>query len=261
MNNALKQVEVFNLAMDSQIADESGIGASYRGEDKARTYVEQRFVSELMSLLHERQVEAINRVMREERPSRSLEVAPGPGRLTRDVAPSGKLICLEFNEGMICEGKRHCKESVQWRQGNAFELPFDEGDFDFAYSFRFIRHFHRADRQRLYSQLHRVLRPEGILVFDAVNAQVSLPLRLANPNNYPIYDKLYDSQYELKRELTDAGFEVLRIVPVQKWFHAQSKAQNLLGPRSRKLCRWAVRGLERMRRGPALEWIITCRRA
>jgi ubiquinone/menaquinone biosynthesis C-methylase UbiE len=115
-----------------------------------------------------------------------LEVAPGPGRITRDVAPAGELVCLEYNEGMIAEGRRCCGEHVRWVQGNAFELPFGEGEFGFAYSFRFVRHFHRADRDRLYAQLRRVLEPGGWLVMDAVNARVSAPIRDANPEAYPI---------------------------------------------------------------------------
>ena len=95
---------------------------------------------------------------------------------------------------------------------------------------------------------------------DAVNAQVSAPLRAADPASYPIYDKLYENEAELKAELADAGFELLRAEPVQRWFPLQYRLQILLGPRSPFLCRAAIRGLEKLRRGPALEWIVTCRR-
>jgi ubiquinone/menaquinone biosynthesis C-methylase UbiE len=239
---------------------ENEIQSAYRGSETAQKYVAERFVSELYRLLHERQVCAVQRVMDEARPNRTLEVAPGPGRLTRDVRPTGELVCLEYNEGMIAEGKAACPSSVKWIQGNAFELPFGQ-QFDFLYSFRFVRHFHREDRGRLYEQFRKVLRPGGWLVLDAVNQVVSEPLRQANPAAYPIYDKLYRNEEELRTELAEGGFEVERIVPVQRWFGPQSKAQMLLGPRSRLLCRWAIRTLERMRRGPALEWIVTCRRA
>jgi SAM-dependent methyltransferase len=244
----------------TQIDTERGVQSAYSGCDKAAQYVQQRFVAPLMELLHVRQVGAVQRVMEEVRPRRTLEVAPGPGRLTRDVRPSGELVCLEYNEGMIAEGRAACDPSVQWVQGNAFELPFGE-EFDFLYTFRFVRHFHREDRNRLYAQFRKVLRPGGWLTFDAVNAVVSEPLRKASPESYPIYDKLYRSQDELRKELEDEGFEVARIEPVQRWFSLQSRAQVLVGPRSERLCRWIVRGLESLRRGPALEWIVTCRRA
>jgi ubiquinone/menaquinone biosynthesis C-methylase UbiE len=242
------------------LATEAEIQDSYRDPDVAKQYVERRFTSELMALLHERQVAAVHRVMSELQPRRTLEIAPGPGRVTRDVEPVGELVCLEFNEAMIAEGRPACGPHVQWIQGNAFELPFHDSEFDFAYSYRFIRHFHRDDRRRLYEGILRVLRPGGRLLFDAVNALVSAPLRAANPEAYPIYDKLYESQDELRQELTDAGFEAEQIEPVQRWYPLQYQAQLLLGPRSRWLCRRVIRALERLRRGPALEWIVTSRK-
>lgn len=242
------------------LATENEIQSAYRGSETAQAYVAQRFVSELNRLLHERQVAAVQRVMDELRPEQTLEVAPGPGRITRDVRPAGQLVCLEYNEGMIAEGKANTPPSVQWRQGNAFELPFEQ-EFDLLYSFRFVRHFHREDRGRLYEQFRKVVRPRGWLVLDAVNAVVSRPLREANPADYPIYDKLYVGEQELREELAAEGFEVERLMPVQRWLSLQSRAQVLLGPRSRLVCRWVIRSLERLSRGAPLEWIVTCRRA
>jgi ubiquinone/menaquinone biosynthesis C-methylase UbiE len=236
------------------------IGAAYEGREIAARYVDRRFVSELNRLLHDRQVEAVHWAGELARPEWTLEIAPGPGRVTRDVRLPGRLVCLELNEGMIHEGRRACGEAARWTRGNAFELPFAPR-FDLVYSFRFIRHFHREDRQRLYSRIHRVLRPGGCLVFDAVNRLVSEPLRKAEPEAYPIYDKLYDDVKGVRAELAASGFEVVRVVPVQRWLSAQYRAQVLLGPRSPWLCRVAIRALERLGRGPALEWIVTCRRA
>lgn len=241
------------------LATEAEIQQSYQDPVTAQGYVENRFVAPLTRLLHERQVGAVNRAIRGIHPRRTLEVAPGPGRVTRDVQNTGELTCLEFNEGMITEGRRCCSERVQWVRGNAFEMPFEAADFDFAYSFRFVRHFHRGDRDRLYAELRRILKPGSLLVLDAVNEQVSGPLRQANPAGYPIYDKLYRDTDELTTELGAAGFEVVRLESVQRWFAMQYRAQVLLGPRSQLLCRLAVQALEHMRRGPALEWIVTCR--
>jgi ubiquinone/menaquinone biosynthesis C-methylase UbiE len=235
------------------------IQESYQGDKVAAEYVRVRFQSELMALLHERQLATVQGVMANGI-ERTLEIAPGPGRITRDVKPSGALVCLEFNEGMIEKGREVCAAGVQWVRGNAFELPFRE-EFDFVYSFRFIRHFHRDDRERLYAQVRKVLKPRGWFVMDAVNEKVSGPLRAADPEAYPIYDKLYRDEAELRSELSAAGFEVVCVEPVQRWFRWQYRAQILLEPRSRTLCRWAIRILERLRRGPALEWIVTCRRA
>jgi ubiquinone/menaquinone biosynthesis C-methylase UbiE len=242
------------------ISSEDEIQQAYSGRDNATRYVDRRFVAPLMEMLHKRQVAAVERVLREQQPRRTLEVAPGPGRLTRDVRPAGKLVCLEYNNEMIAAGQTACNSAVQWVQGNAFELSFNQ-EFDFLYTFRFVRHFHRADRDRLYEQFRRVLKPGGWLVFDAVNAAVSAPLRAARPEDYPVYDKLYCDEAELKAELAAAGFAIVRLCGVQRWFSVQSRVQVLIGPHSRRLCSWIIHGLELLRRGPALEWVVTCRRA
>ncbi len=243
-----------------QIASEAGIQSAYSDAKTAKQYVETRFTDELNSLLHDRQVAVINRAIAHAQPRRVLEIACGPGRLTRDIRPASQLSCLEFNTEMLRIARQACSPEISWVRGNAFQLPLADR-FDMVYSFRFIRHFHRVDRDRLHAEIHRVLNPGGLLVFDTVNAVVSRPLREANPGAYKIYDKLYDSQQAVCDEMRAVGFTVESFEPVQRWLGPQYQAQVLLGPRNRWLCRTVIRTLERLRRGPALEWIVTCRRA
>ncbi|HXG09734.1 MAG TPA: class I SAM-dependent methyltransferase, partial [Gemmataceae bacterium] len=153
--------------MTTGISDEAGIKASYQGEAVAGEYVARRFASELYRLLHERQVAAVQRVIDRVQPGYILEIAPGPGRLTRDLRPTGTLVCLEYNEGMIAQG-RAAAGWAAWVRGDGFRLPFDQ-IFDLVYTFRFVRHFRRSDRERLYVQVRRVLKPGGYFVLDAVN--------------------------------------------------------------------------------------------
>jgi SAM-dependent methyltransferase len=144
-------------------------------------------------------------------------------------------------------------------RGDGFRLPFGPA-FDLVYSFRFIRHFLRPDRERLYGEVRRVLQPGGHFIMDAVNERVSRPLRQAHPEDYPIYDELYQED-ALRRELAGAGLQVMTLEPVQKFFGWQSGSQILLGPRANWLNRWVIRALERLPGRNPLEWIVTCRRA
>ncbi|HTK74235.1 MAG TPA: class I SAM-dependent methyltransferase [Gemmataceae bacterium] len=242
------------------LATECEIQSAYRGGDTAARYVRDRFMAPLHGLLHDKQVRSVQGLIDRVRPQSVLEIAPGPGRITRDVRPVGALVCLEYNEGMIAEGRAACGDHVQWVRGNAFDLPFAAGEFDFAYSFRFVRHFHLADRRRLYDGIRRVLKPGGHFVMDAVNERVSGPLRRRDPAEYPIYDELYTPD-RLRAELADAGFDVVRLEPVQKCFGWQQRSQILLGPRANWLNRLVIRGLERLPFRDGLEWIVTCRRA
>ena len=241
------------------LSSEADIQNAYSGSKVAEAYVAGRFESELNRILHRKQVATVNNVMMEHLPVRSLELAPGPGRVTRDVMPTGTLTCLEFNAGMIEQGKQNCLNVNDWVQGNAFELPFNE-PFEFVYTYRFIRHFRHDDRQRLYSQIKNVLTPGGFLVFDAVCERVAQPIRQSAPNDYPIYDKLYQ-RGELLKELSAAGFRITKLVAVQKCFRLQYLSQVLIGPRLHWLNRLIVGGLECLPRRDGLEWIVVCRRA
>jgi ubiquinone/menaquinone biosynthesis C-methylase UbiE len=168
------------------------------------------------------------------------------------------VVCLEYNEGMIKYGQPACDGKAVWVRGNGFQLPFAQV-FDLVYSFRFVRHFHRKDRERLYAEIRRVLKPGGSFVMDAVNEHVSGPLREGNSDDYPIYDKLYRPD-ELHSELTEAGLVPLQMHAVQKRYGWQFRSQVLLGPRVNWLNRLVIRALERLPGRDGLEWVVTCRR-
>ena len=78
---------------------------AYRDETVARTYVGNRFREPLGALLHARQVSALRRVIERQRPRRTLEIAPGPGRLTAEVARmvGGRGIAVEASAQMLAE--------------------------------------------------------------------------------------------------------------------------------------------------------------
>jgi len=230
---------------------------AYRDRRVAKQYVEERFASELNRLLHDGQVAALQALLHRARPARILEIAAGPGRLTRDLRPTGPLTCVEYNEGMIEEGRAACGDRARWIRGDGFRLPVGQV-FDLVYAFRFIRHFKRVDRTRLYAEVHRVLNHGGYFALDAVNERVSRPLRQRHPEQYPLYDELYTAE-GLRNELQQAGFEVTALEPMQKYFRWQYRSQVFLG-RANWLNRFVIRALERLPRRDGLEWVVICRR-
>lgn len=237
------------------------IKEAYRDAIVAREYIDTRFVEPLGALLHDRQVAVVRRTMSAERPKLTLELAPGPARLTAAVTSgtAGRLIALDASAEMLAEARRRLARvaTVSLVHGDAFQLPFAR-QFDLAYSFRLIRHFERAERARLYAELHRVIKPGGLLIFDAVNEVVSAPLRRARPSEYRHFDALL-SEPRLREEMTQAGFAVVSMVGVQHRFKIMSRLQVLIAPRSRRLARLAMEALDRSG-GEPLEWILTCQR-
>lgn len=236
---------------------------AYRDDQVAARYIENRFREPLGAMLHARQAQALCRLVRDVRPRDVLEIAPGPARLTVDV---GRVLrrpgtAVDASAAMLAQARQRLRTAgVAWRcvNGDAFSLPFG-CEFDLAYSFRLVRHFERPERVRLYREIARVLRPRGLFVFDAVNADVSAPLRgAAAPGEYEHYDALL-TQPELEAELRDSGLHVQSLEGVQRRYRALSRAQVLIAPRSRPLARAAMEIIDRLG-GPPLEWIVTCRR-
>jgi ubiquinone/menaquinone biosynthesis C-methylase UbiE len=245
------------------ISGQAALREAYRDETVARTYLENRFVEPIGALLHDRQLEAVLRVIDRERPQRILELAPGPARLTRDVARRSRThgVMVDASGEMLAEAKRRLADDAdRWRavQGDAFALPVI-GCVDLVYTFRLIRHFEAADRERLYREIARVLRPGGSLVFDAVNARVSERLRAAAPSAYQHYDALLTPD-ALGEELTSAGFTLLELQGVQHRYTLLHRLQVLVAPRSRRIARFLIDRIDALG-GEPLEWVAICRRA
>lgn len=246
------------------ITGPTAVRDAYRDDIIARQYVGERFAQPLGAMLHARQVRALNRLIREERPRDILEIAPGPGRLTAAVAgavPCRRVI-VESSAQMLAEAQRRLAHGADcWHlvQGDAFHLPLG-ATFDLVYVFRLIRHFHARERRELYRQIVRVLRPGGALMFDAVNEAVSAPIRAcARPGEFEHYDALMRPDV-LASELLDSGLELRSLEGVQHRYPVLARLQTLVAPRLRPLARVAIELTDRFGGGPPLEWIVTCRR-
>ena len=237
---------------------------AYRDDNVAKSYIENRFRRPLGYLLHQRQLGVLRTVIGEIAPKRVLEVAPGPARLTMEVAGmlKGGGVAVDASRQMLAEAAPRLKSAGThpWvlAQGDAFCLPL-VGPFDMAYTFRLIRHFDRPERVKLYKELARVLRPGGVLVFDAINEEESAPMRVGGSPALQHYDALLNPTL-LREELAEAGFIGMELTGVQHRYALQYKVDVLLSPRSYALSRLALELIDRSPGGKPLEWVVTCRR-
>jgi len=56
------------------------------------------------------------------------------------------------------------KEQLTFVQGDALNLQFADGSFDAVFSHKVLHQFNRDDRKKMISEIHRVLKPKGIVV-------------------------------------------------------------------------------------------------
>ena len=95
---------------------------------------------------------------------RVLDVACGTGALARAAADrvgsAGTVAGLDINPGMLAVAARNASQ-IQWRQGTADSLPYDDGSFDVVLSQFGLMFF--EDRHATLREMLRVLWPGGRL--------------------------------------------------------------------------------------------------
>jgi demethylmenaquinone methyltransferase/2-methoxy-6-polyprenyl-1,4-benzoquinol methylase len=102
--------------------------------------------------------------------ARVLDVGCGTAELTlvlaRMVGPGGRVVGVDFSEGMLAVGRAKVARSpladrIELRHGDALDLPFAAGTFDAAASAFVMRNV--ADLDRALAEMARVVRPGGRL--------------------------------------------------------------------------------------------------
>jgi ubiquinone/menaquinone biosynthesis C-methylase UbiE len=231
----------------------------YQDQRVVDEYLRRRTAQPLNNLLHTSQVEFLNRVLREHRPERVLEIAPGPARLTAELDFAGSVVALDFSPAMLRTARARLRERGRsWSvvRGDAFTLPFADDTFDMLFTLKFVRHFQPEDRTRLYREVQRVLRPGGFFVLDGQNRAVSLPHRQSKGlDRYPIYDVLYDRE-EMVKEFEAARFKVLRVDGMVNHFALQQKINRLRRVGLSGLARVLIRAAESVPSRNPSTWMV-----
>jgi ubiquinone/menaquinone biosynthesis C-methylase UbiE len=93
-------------------------------------------------------------------PARTLDVACGTGFLTRHL--HGEVVGLDQSASML-EVASEQAPHVEFVQGDALELPFDDDSFDRVFASYFYCHLEDDDRRRFLAEVRRVA-PELVVV-------------------------------------------------------------------------------------------------
>jgi ubiquinone/menaquinone biosynthesis C-methylase UbiE len=94
-----------------------------------------------------------------------LEVGPGPGYVSIEMArllSEVEIIGLDLSDTMIEIARRNAdeygvSERVEFRQGDASEMPFEASSFDFVISCGSLHHW--KEPARVFEEIHRALKP------------------------------------------------------------------------------------------------------
>jgi SAM-dependent methyltransferase len=142
-----------------------------------------------------------------------LDVACGPGVVTAALAPgAASVVAFDATEQMLEKARSRCAKAglanVDFKCGDAENLPFTAGQFDGVVTRLAVHHF--ADPQRALGEMFRVLRRGGTaVVVDIVSSPDPAESNLQNA-----IERLRDPSHvrmlpaaELDAAMTRAGFE------------------------------------------------------
>ncbi|MCL5995632.1 MAG: class I SAM-dependent methyltransferase [Chloroflexi bacterium] len=98
---------------------------------------------------------------------RVLEIAPGPGYFCIELAKLGhyQITGLDISKTFIEIARKNAVEAgfnIEFRQGDAANMPFEAGTFDFLFCQAAFKNF--TQPVRAIAEMYRVLRPGGVAV-------------------------------------------------------------------------------------------------
>ena len=146
--------------------------------------------------------------------ARTLDVACGTGFLTRHLP--GEVVGLDQSESMLDESRRQAP-NAEFIQGDALDLPFEDGSFGRVFTGHFYGHLEGANRERFLTEARR-LAPELVIVDSALREDVEPVERqeriLNDGSRWEVYKRYFEPD-ALAEEL--GGGETLH---AGRWFFA-----------------------------------------
>ena len=159
-----------------------------------------------------------------------LEVAPGPGYLAIELAKYGsyKVTGLEISKTFIEIARTNAekeKVNVEFRHGNASDMPFEDNAFDFIICVAAFKNF--TEPVDAIREMHRVLKPGGKacimdlrrdISMESINKHIKNELHISGFNalmtRLVFKTTLLKNAYtkaEIEKMVVQTGFTKLRI--------------------------------------------------
>lgn len=181
----------------------------YRRRDVARAYEARRFGGPGGRYVDERERRAVAELL-EGLSGRILDLPTGTGRLLPMLETfASRVFGADGSLAMLCEG-RSAGRAFPTAAADALRTPFRSAAFDIVVVLRFF--FHAADPAALLSEVARLVRPGGYLVFDTLlsSPRAKLP-RLQRIFGGRVYAS---SPEEVEALLQSSGFAVKRTISI-----------------------------------------------
>ncbi len=147
-----------------------------------------------------------------------LDIGCGYGWLEVDLAKRGckKVIGMEHEEeGLITAKKYICNKSILFDTGSAIALPYENNCFDTVISFEVIEHIPKNTEEKMFSEIHRVLKNNGKFYISTPNDNFFC--NILDPARLLIGHRHYNIDYLIVLG-KKFGFEVKKMVIKGGWW-------------------------------------------
>ncbi|NPV51057.1 MAG: class I SAM-dependent methyltransferase [Candidatus Methanofastidiosum sp.] len=219
-----------------EVSDKKELIDLYRPKEIVEKYEEYRFFSfyGILSNLLEREI-FFTILKNTSEKDVILEVATGTGRLTRGIQVPYLGIAIDTSFEMLRFAKsKSFSENWHFVQANGFKIPFADNSVSLIVTFRLLRHLTNVDRIQILSEFNRILKKDGIILFDMPNPNrpfigkiiekiffnMLLLYNLIIKKN-SINSKVYDdneNKYNVINELKKTGFNIENIFNVGNYY-------------------------------------------
>lgn len=162
-----------------------------------------------------------------------LDIATGGGHTANAFAPLvNKILALDITAEMLAAAKKFIKnnghQNVEYIQGDAEQLPFNDDSFDIVTCRIAPHHFPNVDS--FIKEVHRVLKPGGQFLLD----DNVVPESDEFDQFYNTIEKIRDYSHfrawkksEWLQKLEESGLEVFEWHRFEKTFHFESWCMNM----------------------------------
>lgn len=201
----------------------------YTAQSETITYREKRFEHFPMNVYNQMELQAVQSVLDKHSSGLSnqmelLDIAAGDGRITETLYDHGYITIIENSSNMIQIIMDTLKANLEENFVTMIKADFLDMDldnfnnhFDIATTFRFIRHFEYDYRRYIYSKVSKILKHNGLLIFDVPNKYTEIMLRnKLGWDNFNIYDVFWTKE-SIENELQLNGFELKSLISVGQY--------------------------------------------
>ena len=154
-----------------------------------------------------------------------LDCGCGPGAITFGLAEAvapGRVLGVDIEPAMVEQATRLAAEegvqNVEFRVGDIYDLPFEDGEFDVVFSHSVTEHL--SDPVRALRELRRVVKPGGLAAI--VKTDWTFPFIVPESEGFSKFFELFEGGFNriggsLKRGrylgayMREAGFDVIEV--------------------------------------------------